>query len=1140
MIILSTLQERGNQKEYPNNEIEAKLSLLALDISSRAKEHLKRVIKILPEFDLHDASHSEKVLYNIESLVGESTIQGLSSYDLFIIYCSSFLHDCAMAPTDWEINLLKQTEGNDNFTLGNPIHNDLKKPFSYTKSHQYILDNKKSIYKDFDEVKGWMFSPQEEKKLVIYLANLLKEYQEFRNGYADKIKNVRKITDYESLNDEIRFDFIRINHHFRIEDYIKNMSSLFECRLGAGWSKKLLNDLAIICRSHGESISYVETLDIETPYFGAETANIQFCSMMLRLGDVIHFSYDRAPVSLRSTRIFSSDFSFSQWAIKGQGVNYSITNHEILFNAFCDTPSYYYKLHEYIDWIDIEIQNYFKLSRKWDKKYVVSLAEKVNRNGIKNDDEIFQPRHGLKFVLDQKSIIELLMGVGLYKDKYACIRELYQNSLDACKCILSQKDYSDKIGEITFGIEITESGRYLYCQDNGIGMSKYIIENYLLKIGNSYYKSSDFYKKQAENSNQFTPTSQFGIGILSCFMIGNKIEITTKMEGEDYISCSIDGPHEYFYYKNSSEFDKEKIDKSGTIIKILLNEDIELSSQAMDKKELPLFLDVLPNFIPNAEKYKALFDLFPKHLYSVITNLVGIVPDNISVYISQEDHSLIPIKSQPFLFSEKEFTENLTEEDLELVNHHINRWHRSEDNLFIITDIINKIETYKIHIEKDNVHFYAFLKLPKNEDIEFDTNILRSIPYACNGHICIDGIFIDSKSHISSIDHYYSGYLTHIGIIDFCSSIRPQLSVDRKSITNYPDDCEKIAKDISVELLSEVIKITLKHIEEYNIQVSGSTYNSIWNYLFKTYSFAPSLFVNYIANSKLGNINWHEFDNVLIENNLSIKEFVDKKEVAFKNYKFKSLNAFTQDLILTKIISSDSIEVTEDEIRISAEKLLKTPWKDKNRHHRDTMYYVCPDKWDINNKEYDIISNKYPVVSPTLFNKLIKYKDEKINKRTNEIHVYGNNSTAIFNQDPVLVHPRYGLYSYSDRGVGHKKPSLIKAFDNKIEHFYLAEINGRGSSDKTKYLLYAFIAPRELNDIEKSELKSLIQDEPEYVKGVQEGWSILITTQEIDDVIVHPGQVNRDVLVNKISDKFWELYKDWTFKFTDGTICSKS
>ena len=83
-------------------------------------------------------------------------------------------------------------------------------------------------------------------------------------------------------------------------------------------------------------------------------------------------------------------------------------------------------------------------------------------------------------------------------------------------------------GIIQFSIERIDDKVYLCCKDNGIGMTKEIIENYLLKIGNSYYKSSEFYKKQAQWGGTFAPTSQFGIGILSCFMLGNKIEIITK------------------------------------------------------------------------------------------------------------------------------------------------------------------------------------------------------------------------------------------------------------------------------------------------------------------------------------------------------------------------------------------------------------------------------------------------------------------------------------------------------------------------------------------------------------------------------------------------------------------------------------
>ena len=100
-------------------------------------------------------------------------------------------------------------------------------------------------------------------------------------------------------------------------------------------------------------------------------------------------------------------------------------------------------------------------------------------------------------------------------------------------------------------IDISYSNNRLSIKDNGKGMSASIIENYLLKIGNSYYQSPDFYQSQAETGFVYTPTSQFGIGILSCFIIGDRIEIVTKEDNGNYIACSIDGPSEFFYYKKT-------------------------------------------------------------------------------------------------------------------------------------------------------------------------------------------------------------------------------------------------------------------------------------------------------------------------------------------------------------------------------------------------------------------------------------------------------------------------------------------------------------------------------------------------------------------------------------------------------------
>ena len=144
--------------------------------------------------------------------------------------------------------------------------------------------------------------------------------------------------------------------------------------------------------------------------------------------------------------------------------------------------------------------------------------------------------------------------------------------MDACRCQIAKDDAVGKLskGFIEFGIETENGEKYLYCLDNGKGMSKTIIENYLLKIGSSYYQSPDFYQNQAETGFKFTPTSQFGIGILSCFIIGNKIEIITKEESGDYVACSLDGPREFFYYKNPSKNDTDSIRSSGTLVKVYL------------------------------------------------------------------------------------------------------------------------------------------------------------------------------------------------------------------------------------------------------------------------------------------------------------------------------------------------------------------------------------------------------------------------------------------------------------------------------------------------------------------------------------------------------------------------------------------
>lgn len=574
--IIIELERRG--KEAGSGSLASKLSTLADKIINNAWEHQKRVVQVMPEFDLHDGNHLAMVLENMAGLIGDERIKTLSNVEIFLLISAAYLHDSGMAPAEWEQRLLQLTEGTDVYCeCEGSACNDGKSPFTHTVAQRFIEKNKQKIYAKFEgDVQNWLFSENSEKDFVEALASLLIDYQIFRNGYVAELKACQTPSDFKKLNNGIRIDYIRIRHPQTSARYIHNAAPLFQNIIGEAWTDKLVQDLAVICQAHGENLNYVkEKLNTDARYCPNEQANLQFVAMMVRMGDICHYSFDRAPLIIRNAKLFQSDISYREWAVKAAAVTYEIVDNTIKYYAYCDTPDKYYKLQGYIDWIDQEINHFCDIQRLWEARYKLSIND-VDRAGVSYDASKFRPVRGKQFALQQNKIIQLLMGVGLYKDPYACLRELYQNAMDACKCMQHKEQAlgRDYHGKIEFGLERDEVNTYLYCSDNGVGMTEAVIENFLLKIGNSYYKSSDFYREQATWNTDFVPTSQFGIGILSCFMIADRIEILTKTtEAQEVLSCCIDGPHEYFYYRKSSEAEKERIQLSGTIVRLSLKSD---------------------------------------------------------------------------------------------------------------------------------------------------------------------------------------------------------------------------------------------------------------------------------------------------------------------------------------------------------------------------------------------------------------------------------------------------------------------------------------------------------------------------------------------------------------------------------------
>ena len=635
-----------------SDDIASWLFTEAQSIMKQAANHLKHVSSTMPEFDLHDSTHSEAVLGIIESLLDDNA-QNLSSFELFFIIASAYLHDCGMAISDYEMKVMELTEGTpDKFISNDSLKNDGKKCFTYKESKAFITKNKAAIYQDFSkEIQNWLFVPYSENDLIEYLSSLLIEYQEFRNGNFSVIKSSK---DFTKTNQSLRVEYIRRTHHKRIYEYIKNWGDTkFSAFPISGLGQRIATDLAAICKAHGEAPEYLSNLGTHIEYCGCDSNNLQFIAMLLRIGDIAHFSNERAPLELRSLQQFDSDYSFGQWKIKSNGVNYNVKNGTIAFRAFFTIPAEYYELNKYIDWIDYELGLFQRLKPSWDKKYHIPITDKVDRSNITYDNSKFTPVPELKFTLNQTKILDLLMGVGLYKNSFACIRELYQNSLDACRCQIAKDHAKGKVsnGIIEFGIDEERGEKYLYCLDNGKGMSKEIIENYLLKIGSSYYRSPDFFQKQAETGFVFTPTSQFGIGILSCFILGDRIEIVTKEDAGDYISCAIDGPREYFYYKKPAKTDEDLIISSGTLVKIFLKQEYKDCINTKEIHNLGAVLYDSSGYIqrlcPDLEED---YNNWKNSLYQIVDGFVSIIPEKMNLYVKWDNNKKQEVLSKPFIY----------------------------------------------------------------------------------------------------------------------------------------------------------------------------------------------------------------------------------------------------------------------------------------------------------------------------------------------------------------------------------------------------------------------------------------------------------------------------------------------------------
>lgn len=475
---------------------------------------LNAIIKDYPHYSLHDRSHSESILLNIERALGNENIEKLSPTDLWLLLHVSYLHDFGMVILDSKIHeFWTKTEFND-----------------------FLLEQSKSTDDDA-------------KKAANIILNFGKCEDEYSNIWPLDVRSA--VTLLISI-------YCRWQHSSFSSEYILDLDKIWGIDLGHNGliKRRFISTLADISAMHTKQFEEVFTLPKESNGYKNDYMHPRLIACLLRLGDVLDL--DNSRFNLYGEKIFGKmPVSSKVHYEKHEATKHVlITNDIIEVEADCPTDEIYRETRRWYDSLKSEIDN---LHLNWSDIATVEFSHppklnpyKILRNGVEDSSEL----SSLKFSISQNKAFEILEGSAIYKDKFSCIREIVQNAEDATKIqlwrdIKSGMYYSpngidrSKVENQTllpsdipewvykiYSIQITveeneDNNAVLSVVDHGTGISIDALKA-ICNVGQSYFQKQESKREIEDMPVWLRPTANFGIGLQSCFMVTDTITIFTN------------------------------------------------------------------------------------------------------------------------------------------------------------------------------------------------------------------------------------------------------------------------------------------------------------------------------------------------------------------------------------------------------------------------------------------------------------------------------------------------------------------------------------------------------------------------------------------------------------------------------------
>jgi hypothetical protein len=474
------------------------LSANVSQLCTEAANRMRGFASLHSQYTLHDEVHLLRVTELMALIIPAEVLQALNPIELALLILAAHFHDQGMVP-------------------------------------------------DREELATWRDdAPNPDPKFLLFRQNWAIEHPNLEaarrqaNDPALSTQERERARRVEAdLLDALLSDYLRQTHGERAATWLKATYSQ-DARLVVQ-NTNLTDALARLCQSHvGEVSALTDANGFRVDErIGVYSVNMVYLALILRLADILDFDRERTPDSLYRTIDFRSPISLTEWGKHRSVTGWDISPDAVQFTLECEHPEYERAARRFMDYIDDELQNATQRIREFPKRaaqYSLDLPVKTDRSRIKPKDNAYI-YHDLEFSLSRDEVVKLLMTDKLYGSPSLCVRELLQNSLDALRHRTAQFKRSGvewHEGKVEMFHEVDGQGHEVVrCVDNGIGMTRDIVLNFLTKAGRSYYRSPQFEQERIglrAAGVDFDPCAQFGIGFMSVFMLGDHVVIHTRRD----------------------------------------------------------------------------------------------------------------------------------------------------------------------------------------------------------------------------------------------------------------------------------------------------------------------------------------------------------------------------------------------------------------------------------------------------------------------------------------------------------------------------------------------------------------------------------------------------------------------------------